>query len=242
MNTSELAPSITSTNTPPGAPLVLLHDPQSILRASVEYDDVLIAGNTFLTPASPEAPAGWNVGGTPQYWDISTDAIYDGLLRVTLHYDPNQVPAPENMLRLLHLENSTWVDITNVVDTENNRIMGITTSLSPFVLAVPQGATGIDDEPVPADFALHANVPNPFNPVTTIGYDVPRGGADVTISIFDVKGALVKTLVDERRAAGRYTAQWNGDDRRGARAASGVYFYRMQAGSFVETRKMVLLK
>jgi hypothetical protein len=242
LNTSELSPSITSTNTPPGAPLVTLYDPLNILRASVEFDNVTGGGNTFLTPASPSAPSGWNVGGTPQYWDISTSATYDGLLRVTLHYDPNHVPAPENMLRLLHLENGTWTDITDVVDTGNNSITGLTYSLSPFVLAVPNGATGVGDGPAPADFALHPNVPNPFNPATTIHYDIPAGSADVTIAIYDIRGALVRTLVHERRPTGRYTVRWNGDDDRGARVASGLYFYRMRAGSFVETRKMVLLK
>ncbi|HEX6944514.1 MAG TPA: FlgD immunoglobulin-like domain containing protein [Gemmatimonadaceae bacterium] len=241
-NTSELAPFITSTNTPPGDPLVNLYDPQSILRASVEFGNVTSAGNTFLTPVSPAAPAGWNVGGTPLYWDISTNANYTGPVEVFLHYDPNQVPAPENMLRLLHLDNGTWVDITTTVDTDNDRIGGITNSLSPFVLAVPNGATGVDDARTPGDFALHANVPNPFNPVTTIDYDVPAGGADVTIAVFDVSGRLVRTLVDDRRDAGRYSVRWNGDDDRGVGVATGVYFCRMNAGSFAHTMKMVLLK
>jgi flagellar hook assembly protein FlgD len=90
-------------------------------------------------------------------------------------------------------------------------------------------------------FALSANVPNPFNPQTTIHYDVPAAGM-VNISVYDVAGRLVRELVNERRDAGSWSVQWNGDDRRGMRVASGVYFYRMRAGEFVETRKMVLLK
>jgi flagellar hook assembly protein FlgD len=79
---------------------------------------------------------------------------------------------------------------------------------------------------------LHANIPNPFNPVTTIQYDVPAGGADVNIAVFDVSGRRVRTLVNEHRNAGRFSAQWNGADDRGGRVASGVYFYRMRAGDF----------
>jgi len=71
---------------------------------------------------------------------------------------------------------------------------------------------------------------------------VRRGGADVTIAVYDVSGRLVRTLVHEHRAAGHYQEQWNGFDEAGRPVASGVYFYRMSAASFVETRKMILLK
>jgi len=242
-NTSELAAFITSMNTPPGSPLVFLRDSANILRANVNFDDVLIGGNTFIAPGSPPAPPpSWDVGPTPQYWDITTDAGYDGSVQVTLHYDPNLIPAPESMLRLLHYDNGSWIDITTTVDHDGNTIGGVTNSLSPFVLAVPTGATGVDDASTPKSFALHANVPNPFNPVTTIAYDVPSGGAEVMIAVFDVRGGLVRTLVSGQRAPGHYTAHWDGADRRGAPAASGVYFYRMTAGAFAETRKMILLK
>jgi hypothetical protein len=95
---------------------------------------------------------------------------------------------------------------------------------------------------VPAVTSVAQNVPNPFNPVTTVQYDVAVTG-NVTIRIYDVAGRLVRTLVDQQRAPGRYTAQWNGDDDRGSRVSSGVYFYRMTAPGYTSpTRKMVLLK
>ncbi len=72
------------------------------------------------------------------------------------------------------------------------------------------------------------------------GQHPPKGGS--SIIIFDVAGRLVRTLVNEHRAAGAWSVQWNGGDDRGQRVASGVYFYRMRAGSFVDTKKMVLLK
>ena len=232
-----------SDNTPPGSPLVYLYDGQSALRASVQFTNVSGSGNTLVNAVSVPGPtAGWDVGATPDYWEISTTAAFNGQLEVFVYYDPDQVPEPWHMLRLLQLnyDDYTWVDITEWVDVENHRIGGITTSLSPFAFAVPAGATPVGNSS--ARTALHANVPNPFNPVTTIAYDVPAGGADVTITVFDVRGALVRTLVSAHRSAGQYTVQWNGDDSRGERAVSGVYFYRMTAGSFVETRKMVLVK
>jgi hypothetical protein len=102
--------------------------------------------------------------------------------------------------------------------------------------------TAIVEPKMAAATALHQNVPNPFNPTTTIRFDVPKDGAHVTLTVHDVSGRLVRTLVDTHRGAGQWSVQWSGDDDRGVRVASGVYFYQMRAGSFVQTRKMVLLK
>ena len=84
--------------------------------------------------------------------------------------------------------------------------------------------------------------PNPFGSATSIDYAVPAGGADVRLSVYDVSGRLVRTLVNEPRPAGRHTATWDGRDRGGQRAAAGVYFYRMQARDFSQVRKVTLLK
>jgi len=95
---------------------------------------------------------------------------------------------------------------------------------------------------VPTVTSVFQNVPNPFNPVTTVQYDVAMAG-NVTIRIYDVSGRLVRTLVDTHQAPGRYTAQWNGTDDRGVGVTSGVYFYRMTAAGYQsQTRKMLLLK
>jgi hypothetical protein len=241
-NTSEFAPCIESMNTPPGDPLVTLYESiNGPVRATVQFNAVGTAGNTFISPTTPPAglPSGWDVGSNPTYWDITTTAIHNGA-QVSLVYDENNIPGPESMLHLFHWTGAEWEDITHTVDLDNNRVGGPVDSFSPFVLAVPLGATGVGDGPTV--FALHPNVPNPFNPQTAITYDVPAGGVDVEIAIFDVAGRRVRTLVDEHRAAGTHSTRWNGEDQHGGRVASGVYFYRMRAGAFVETRKMVLLK
>ncbi len=99
---------------------------------------------------------------------------------------------------------------------------------------------------LPRAFALGQNYPNPFNPQTVIRYDIPERageGVGVNIDIFNIHGQLVKSLVDEVKAPGSYTAQWDGRNDRGAAVSSGIYFYRIKAGDeFVSTRKMVLLK
>ncbi len=96
---------------------------------------------------------------------------------------------------------------------------------------------------LPRAFSMAQNRPNPFNPLTTISYTVPEGeGARVTIEVFDISGRLVALLSDQFREAGSYSVFWDGTDSRGSEVSSGVYFYRMRAGEYVQTRKMVLLK
>jgi subtilisin family serine protease len=93
----------------------------------------------------------------------------------------------------------------------------------------------------PQNVVLHPAYPNPFNPTTTIAFEL-RDPVHVNLSVFNVRGQLVKTLVDERRAAGPWSVKWNGADRFGARVSSGVYVYRLIAGDVQRSRKMVLIK
>jgi hypothetical protein len=92
-----------------------------------------------------------------------------------------------------------------------------------------------------AAFVLEQNFPNPFNPGTTIRFSVERRGR-VGLRVYDVRGRLVRTLVDEERAGGAHVTTWDGRDHQGRRVASGVYFCRLQAGHEAEVRKMVLLR
>ncbi|HKW14683.1 MAG TPA: choice-of-anchor D domain-containing protein, partial [Candidatus Krumholzibacteria bacterium] len=94
---------------------------------------------------------------------------------------------------------------------------------------------------LPLHYALEANHPNPFNPATTIAYDLAGAGRSRLV-VYDVKGARIRALVDMNQRAGHYSVTWDGRDDRGAPVASGVYFYRLTSGPFNETRKMVLLK
>ncbi|MFH1866307.1 MAG: FG-GAP-like repeat-containing protein, partial [Candidatus Eisenbacteria bacterium] len=89
---------------------------------------------------------------------------------------------------------------------------------------------------------LDQNVPNPFNPVTTIAYAVPDGGADIDLAVFNVAGVRVSTLVSGRVPEGRRSVTWDGTDARGASVASGIYFVRLTAEGASLTRKVTLLK
>lgn len=91
-------------------------------------------------------------------------------------------------------------------------------------------------------FSLRPNTPNPFGPSTSISYTVPAGGSHVSVSVFNLTGRLVKTLVDEKASPGVHTLVWDGTDDRGSLVPGGVYFYKIDAPGFTEHRRMVLLR
>jgi FlgD Ig-like domain len=97
---------------------------------------------------------------------------------------------------------------------------------------------------LPKAYSLSQNSPNPFNPSTTISYELPEaaGAIKVVLDVYNIRGQRVVTLVDELKDAGKYTVNWDGRDASGRAVSSGVYFYRMQAGEFSSVRKMVILK
>jgi hypothetical protein len=107
-------------------------------------------------------------------------------------------------------------------------------------LNTPTG-TGDDTDEIPSTFALRQNYPNPFNPATTFQFEVPAESR-IRLIVYNLLGEAVRTLVDESVEAGLHRATWDGKDDAGRSVVSGVYFYRMEAGDFVSTRKMVLLK
>jgi hypothetical protein len=94
---------------------------------------------------------------------------------------------------------------------------------------------------LPTTFALHQNHPNPFNPITTIRYDLPENGP-VSIIIYDLMGREIKTLVKQVSAPGRYSVNWNGRNQFGKQIASGMYFYRMETPKFQSVKKLIFLK
>jgi hypothetical protein len=100
--------------------------------------------------------------------------------------------------------------------------------------------TGLDDQ-VPGQYELHANYPNPFNPTTTIRYDLPAS-VNVRLVIYNVRGEKVRELVNTHQPAGRHKILWDGRNSHGESVATGVYLYKIVAGEFVSTRKMTLLK
>ena len=109
------------------------------------------------------------------------------------------------------------------------------------VAIVVQVASAEPEHFIPEIFTLHQNHPNPFNPLTTLRYDLPED-AMVNITIYDMMGRVVSNLASSQQNAGYKSVQWNATNNAGQPVSAGVYLYRIEAGDFRETKKMVLLK
>lgn len=98
---------------------------------------------------------------------------------------------------------------------------------------------GISNAPI--SFKLNQNHPNPFNPSTTIHYTLPKE-SDVHLQIYNMLGQQINQLISSTQSSGTHSIQWNGKDQQGNQVPAGIYFYQLQAGDFVQTKKMVLMK
>ncbi|MEP0860283.1 MAG: T9SS type A sorting domain-containing protein [Ignavibacterium sp.] len=149
----------------------------------------------------------------------------------------------------------TWEAINSGLPTQDVRCVAV--DADDYLYAGPWGyslyktttstVTSAEDiRFTPANFYLEQNYPNPFNPTTKIKYTVPqdekRETRNVTLKVYDILGNEIATLVNDYKPAGSYEVEFSGHSDEGQNLTSGVYFYRLQAGSFIETKKMVLLK
>ena len=115
--------------------------------------------------------------------------------------------------------------------------------LLPHLCFTSLGTTmeNIGSEPIPKVFSLHQNYPNPFNPTTQIRYDLPEESY-VNINIYDLMGRRIKSLINMHQDPGYRLIHWDATNDFGQPVSAGMYIYRIQAGQFRQTRKMVLLK
>jgi hypothetical protein len=157
----------------------------------------------------------WQDSSTYVFSDITTDTSISVLLDDNIQY--------------------SWIVVARDAD---GFIVGSNND-TPNMLTV--GTLSVDDNTVPTVYALHQNYPNPFNPTTKISYDLPDASV-VSLSIYDLMGREIRTLINSEQNAGFKIIQWNATDNLGKSVPAGMYIYTIQAGEFRQTRKMVLLK
>jgi hypothetical protein len=220
-----------------------------VFRASGEN----AVGETDFSPevnAMP-MPSPSGLSGDPGYEHI--DLWWDGVslasgYRVYFSSDPFNV----------------WAEMVDVRDTTATTLAGLENGLLYYIRVVAYdefgnesepsnpsafgatphgyGAVAGDAEDVPRAFGLAGNCPNPFNSATAIEYEIPASGGRVTLAVYDVRGRLVRTLVDQNVEIGRHRAFWDGTDDTRQRVPSGIYFYRLQTPQGVRQRKGVLVR
>lgn len=126
--------------------------------------------------------------------------------------------------------------------SSDNRLFAATHGRSMYSAVLP-GITSVNEvsNELPNNFNLSQNYPNPFNPITTFRYSLPQS-ENVKVSIFNLNGELIAEVVNQFQSAGTYEVVWNGKNNSGQQVASGTYIYKVQAGNYSESKKMILLK
>ena len=159
----------------------------------------------------------------------------------------------EIFMETLSAENEFWqeryIDLTGYAGADAYIAFRHHSSADEFVIKIDdvllystdQNVSDRDISILPTKTTLGINYPNPFNPTTTIAYTVAKEG-NVKIDVYNIRGQKVKTIVDDNHIVGYFKVEWNGKDENERDVASGVYFYRMQAEAFSETKRMLLLK
>jgi hypothetical protein len=206
------------------------------------YDSVADSGRS-VDNLAPPVPTGFAVAyytgsGNQLTWDASSvrDFRY---FRIYRGNEPDFVPSTATLVRTTTA--TSWTDPEYSGGDVYYKITALDYVENESEPASPETVTDVAGETVPLAFALHANVPNPFNPITTIRYDLPAAGP-VRLAVYDVAGRLVRVLVAGERAAGSYEAVWDGRDQSGRSSPSGSYLARLVAGGKVEVVRMGLVR
>lgn len=197
------------------------------LGITVGFFNVLRTTNGGLNWTTVSTPISTLFKGVFLKESIGTAVGYHGtIIRTT---DGGVSWEPQNSWTLNELRSVFFVDSIN----------GIVVGIAGTILFTHNGGVNaIDNEcnNIPSGFLLMQNYPNPFNSSTTISFSIPSQSF-VSLKVFDLVGKEVATIVSETRQAGNYSEQWNASE-----LPSGIYFYKLRAGSFTETKKLVLLK
>jgi len=193
---------------------------------------------------APGIPGGFNLTTGMDFieisWEPSSDEDFQffRVYRVTdPDFDPTEAELMSETVEAFYaeygIESGEYFYVVTAVDYHWNE--------SGFSEVVEATVSIVDGSQLPGEYSLSQNYPNPFNPVTTLRYDLPER-AEVVLTVYDILGREVKTLVRGVQEPGFKSVIWNGTNDAGRPMSAGIYLYRVQAGDFVQVKKMVLLK
>jgi hypothetical protein len=188
-----------------------------------------------------------NTTNAGKNWELQLSGTSDDLFSINFSSSISGWISGENGILLKTTDGGTsWVEqarltrmpLYSIFFTDVNTGWAVG-SFGTIIKTTNGGVTFVEEEEileVPTEFVLYQNYPNPFNPTTKISWQSSTGSWQ-TLKVFNVLGNEIATLIDEYKPAGKYDVQFIASD-----LPSGIYFYKLQAGNFVETKKMVLIK
>ena len=184
-----------------------------------------------------------------EYWIVSTSVIlaWDAIEDASYYLVERSTDAEFTTdVESSYLQTNTYTDDDLEFNTEyfyrvSANVNGLWTDYSNVVSVTIESVGLADGSEIPKSYKIHQNHPNPFNPVTTLRYDLPEDGL-VNITIYDMMGRVVKNLFNNHQPAGYKSIQWNATNNAGQPVSAGLYLYTIQASEFMQTKKMILLK
>jgi hypothetical protein len=201
---------------------------QTTKNLTVQVPDEVIAGEVVLQYQTSSTDISFGESESKERIFVTRKDTEKGELAVAFGYIEQTDQKQLTFNTQHHTSNNSNLTLSYIFYSNDNTV-------------ISQGTKDIDLTPVPDQFALHQNYPNPFNPTTSILYDLPEA-AMVHLVIYDVLGRQVRTLINQDLTAGYHKAVWDATDDLGRPLSGGLYIYRIQAGGFSKTMKMVLLK
>lgn len=209
---------------------------------AVFYASVADSGRS-VDNIAPGVPAGfaaaYGAAGAALDWAAAPERDFQ-YYRVYRGTTPGFAPGPATLLQSTAA--TAWIDAVADPWHYSYKLTVVDHAGNESPAAAPATVTSIDDGAAPARFALRGNEPNPFNPVTTIHYDVPAGGGALRLAIYDARGRLVRTLADGVEPFGRRSILWNGRDDQDRAVPAGVYVCRLTAPGYARSVKMSLVQ
>jgi hypothetical protein len=199
----------------------------------------------FAAPGSDVILKSFSFSGTKveyiEFKEVLINNEDKTVLVYAIPFEEKYIPAGEGTIVFLRFEGKDAITLepTRVSQQEGISLIGkdadaLEFDFNPTPVAKPK-------KELPATFSLSQNHPNPFNPSTIIEYALPQD-AEVNLVIYNILGQKVKILVNEFQTAGFKSVEWDGMDSRGNVTATGIYFFKLRAGDFTQTKKMVMLK
>ncbi len=220
-------------------------DPVYVRYAKVYVHTVNTAG-IIIRIWDTSGPNGMPGSQSLAQFQYPASSVVQGWNYVTLP-DAILIPSGEFYIGILETTNACLIGLDNSSNGFSYKRITADPGWEPvtegelMIRAIVETTTSSDDPTIPALSLRASNFPNPFNPVTTISYAVPATG-DVSIKVYNMKGQVVRTLVNSSVTAGNHSVVWNGTDDNGSAVSSGLYFYKIQSNNQTLTKKMLLAK
>ncbi len=203
-----------------------------------------LSQSSAITVVSPNGGEYWFIGDQNEITWTSNDVdsvrielnLDDGLLYSTI---TESTPSDGVFEWVVQVPYTSWECRIKISDVNDSTVFDI--SDTTFVIDIFPSVDDSTNSRIPESFALFQNYPNPFNPTTKIKFEIPDQVRNdnhlVTLKVYDVLGNEIATLVNEEKSAGIYEVEFKGTE-----LPSGIYFYQLKAGNYIEIKKMVLLK